>query len=167
MKKLLLLIPAILLFFNSCTTVGPPGPPGPPGQDGLLAQIFEANVTFSSQNDYQQLIEFPGNIKVYDTDIVMAYILTGVDNGVDIWEPLPQTLYFNDGSLLYGYNHTFADIVFFLDGTVNLYTLDPEFTNDIVFRIAIIPADFAKTFDINNYNEVIRNLATDNIVKLN
>jgi len=167
MKKLLLLIPAILLFFNSCTTVGPPGPPGPPGQDGLLAQIFEAKVDFTNQNDYEVLVEFPGNIKVYDTDIVMAYILTGVDNNVDIWEPLPQTLYFNDGSLLYGYNHTYADIVFFLDGTVNLNTLDPQFTKDIVFRIAIIPADFAKTFDINNYNEVVRNLQTDNIVKLN
>lgn len=166
MKKLLL-IPVLLLFLNSCTTVGPQGPPGPPGQDGILAQIFEAEVSFSNQNNYEVLVEFPNNIEVYDTDIVMAYILTGVDNGVDIWEPLPQTLYFNDGSLLYGYNYTYADIVFFLDGTVNLNTLDPQYTNDIVFRIAIIPAEFAKTFDINNYNEVVRNLQLENIVKLN
>ncbi|RUA12447.1 MAG: hypothetical protein DSY82_01220 [Flavobacteriia bacterium] len=165
MKKLILLIPTLLLFFNSCTT-GPPGPPGPQGQDGLLAQIFEAKVSFSNQNNYEVLVEFPNNIKVFDTDIVMAYILTGVDNGVDIWEPLPQSLFFNDGSLLYGYNHTYTDIVFFLDGTVNLDTLDTQFTNNIVFRIAIIPADFAKTFNINNYNEVVRNLQSDNIIKL-
>jgi hypothetical protein len=167
MKKILFLIPVILLFFNGCTTVGPPGPPGPPGQDGLLAQIFEANVTFSRQNNFEALVEFPKNINVYDTDIVMAYILTGVDSGVDIWEPLPQTLFFDDGTLLYGFNHTYADIVFFLDGTVNLLTLDPSFTDDIVFRIAIIPADFAKDFDISNYNEVVKNSQVENIVKLN
>jgi hypothetical protein len=168
MKKLLLLIPVILLFFNSCTTIGPPGPPGPPGQDGLLATIFEPSpITFNSQNNYENLVNFPSNIKVYDTDIVMAYKLTGVDQGVDIWEPLPQTLYFSDGSLLYGYNHTYADIVFFLDGTVNLGNLDPELTDNIVFRVAIIPADFAKNVDIFNYSEVVKDLPIENIVKLN
>ncbi len=167
MKKYLLLLTFIASVFNACTTVGPPGPPGPPGQDGLLAKIFEAKVTFSSQNNFEELVVFPKNIEVYDTDIVMAYILTGVDKGVDIWEPLPQTLYFNDGTLLYGYNHTFADIVFFLDGTVNLNTLDPDFTNDIVFRVAIIPADFAKDINVNNYDEVTQNIEVHDIVKLN
>ena len=169
MKKLLL-IPIISLFIISCVSeIGPPGPPGQDGIDGIniLGQIFEAQVDFTADNDFEVFIEFPSQIEVFDTDVVIAYILVGIDNGVDIWEPLPQTLFFEDGILLYGYNYNFNDIVFFLDGTVSIADLNPELTQDIIFRVAIIPADEAKSVDTNNLKEVMNALHNKEIIKLN
>ncbi|MEN8187221.1 MAG: hypothetical protein ABFR05_08850, partial [Bacteroidota bacterium] len=166
MKKLLALLLIIPLLF-SCE-----GEMGPPGQDGLdgisiLGQVFEAQVDFNTGNDFQVLVDFPSQIEVYDTDVVLAYILAGTDNGVDIWEPLPQTLFFNEGILLYGYNHTYADIEFFLDGTVSFEDLIPELTQDIIFRIAILPADAAQSLDLNNLESVMSALQNQEIIKLN
>ena len=84
--------------------IGPPGPPGPPGfdgADGLIGSIFEAQVDFDKADNYEAFVDFPSNIEVFDTDVVIAYILTAVDNGTDIWEPLPQTLFFDADILLY------------------------------------------------------------------
>ncbi len=167
MKKLFLILPIISLLFSSC--ISEIGPPGPPGQDGIniLGQIFEAQVTFDDSNNYEVLIDFPSNIDVYDTDVVIAYILSGHDNGVDIWEPLPQTLFFEDGILLYGFNHTYADIAFFLDGTVYLDELQAQFTDNIIFRVAIIPADSAQGLNLDNLDVVLNSLQNQEIIRLN
>ena len=149
--------------------VGPPGPPRPPGADGadgLIGTIFEAQVDFEKANDYQAIVEFP-DIELFDTDVVVAYILTAVDNGTDIWEPLPQTLFLGDDILLYGYDHTFFDIRFFLDGTVDLGTLDPVFTDGVIFRVAIIPADFAKEIDVNKFEDVMSAMKIEQVKRIN
>jgi len=166
MKRIFLFLSIITLSFVSC--VSEVGPPGPPGQDGIniLGQIFEAQVNFNASNNYEVLIDFPSNIEVYDTDVVIAYILSGNDNGVDIWEPLPQTLFFEDGILLYGFNHTFADIAFFLDGTVYLDELSSQFTQNIIFRVAIIPADSAQGIDLNNLDDVMNSIQNQEIIRL-
>ncbi|MEN8123985.1 MAG: hypothetical protein ABFR32_02570 [Bacteroidota bacterium] len=167
MKKILPILLSVSLLFVSC--VSEIGPPGPPGQDGIniMGQIFEAQVNFNDSNNYEVLIDFPSNIEVYDTDVVMAYILSGVDNGVDIWEPLPQTLFFEDGILLYGFNHTYADIQFFLDGTVYLDDLSTQFTQDIIFRVAIIPAESAQGLNLDNLDSVLNSLQNQEIIRLN
>lgn len=160
MKKLSLLSSLlVVLLFISCT--GDPGPQGPPGfdgidgADGLIGTIFEVEADFNATNNYEYLVDIPTNIEVFDTDVIMAYILSGVDNDVDIWEPLPQTLFFDDGILLYGFNHTFFDVNFFLDGTKDFASLDPLFTDGVVFRVAVIPAAFAETTDLTNIKEVM------------
>ena len=109
------------------------------------------------------LVDIPTNIEVFDTDVVMAYILTGIDDDVDIWEPLPQTIFFEDGILLYGFNHTFFDVNFFLDGTEDFASLDPLFTDGVVFRVAIIPAAFAETLDLTNINDVMSAMEIENV----
>jgi len=150
--------------------IGPPGPPGPPGfdgADGLIGSIFEAQVDFDKANNYEAFVDFPSNIEVFDTDVVIAYILTAVDNGTDIWEPLPQTLFFDADILLYGYDHTAFDIRFFLDGTIDLGTLDPVFTDGVIFRVAIIPADFAATIDVNKFEDVMSALKVENVKRIN
>lgn len=161
MKKYLFL-PVLALFLVSC--YGPPGPPGPPG-DGDLAQVFEVTANFNADNNYEYYAAFPGNINVYDSDVVQAYILAGVEQGTDVWEPLPQTLFFGNEMLLYGYNYTKFDIIFFLDGTVNLSLLDPSYKDNVIFRVAIIPAEFAKNVDVKNYYDVIKHVDSDNIIK--
>lgn len=149
---------------------GLPGPPGVPGEDGtngILGQVIEAEVDFNKANGYEYLVELPGDIEVYDSDLIMSYILVGVDNGVDIWEPLPQTLFFGNEILLYGYDHTMFDVRFFLDGTVNFDFLDSFYTDGIIFRIAIIPADYAKTIDVNKMQTVLTALKVENVKRIN
>ena len=162
-----------ILSFGLTSCEGPAGPPGPPGlpgadgADGLIGSVFEAQINFDKANDYQEIVEFPANIEVFDSDVVVAYILTAVDNGTDIWEPLPQTLFFDTEILLYGYDHTAFDIRFFLDGTIDLGNLDPVFTDGVIFRIAIIPADFAQTLDVNKFEDVMSALKVEQVKRIN
>ncbi len=167
MKKFIVLIISLALI--SCE--GPQGPPGPPGFDGIniLGNVFEANVTFSPGNGYSSLIPFPNNYEVFESDVVMVYLLeeqvSDPSGPIDVWTPLPQSFFLNDGSqVVYNFNHTFLDVNLFLDGNVNLNSLGPGFTNNQIFRIAVLPAEFADSFDGNleNYNEVIQALETQN-----
>jgi hypothetical protein len=167
MKKLIVLLISITLL--SCE--GPQGHPGPPGFDGIniLGSVFEANVTFSPANGYSALVPFPNNIEVFESDVVMVYLLeeqvSDPTGPIDVWTPLPATFFLNGGSqVVYNFNHTFLDVNLFLDGNVNLDTLGPAFTNNQIFRIAILPADFAEEFDINveNYGEVMQAMKAQN-----
>jgi hypothetical protein len=127
---------------------------GADGADGLIGSIFEVEADFTPDG-YEYSVDIPASIEVFDTDIVMAYVLTEVLDGVDIWEPLPQTLFFGNEILLYGYDYTFSDVRFFLDGTIDLNSLGALYTDNILFRVAVIPADFAASIDVSNINEVM------------
>ncbi|NND62897.1 MAG: hypothetical protein HKN48_06845 [Flavobacteriaceae bacterium] len=157
MKKFLLLFAAVSsTFFMSCE--GDPGPPGEPGIN-ILGQVFEVNIDFTQSNDYRQLINIPNNIEVFESDAILVYWLEDVvDNGggtLDVWTPLPQTIYLDGGgSFQYTFNHTFIDVLLFLQGDVDLGTLGNGFTNDQIFRIAVVPAEFG---DANLTMEEIEN----------
>ena len=160
-------------LLTSCVgDIGPQGPPGFDGQDGLdgadglIGNIFEAEVSFTEENGYEAFVDFPTTIEVFDTDVVLAYILNGTDNGTDIWEPLPQTLFFDDLILLNAFDHTAADIRFFLDGTVDPASLDPLYTDNVVYRVAIIPADFAASINTSDINEVMGALNVKSVVRV-
>lgn len=161
MKKLLAFLSIASLLFVSCEgdpgPPGPPGPPGDPGGDGAIGRVFEYNVTFTDLNAEipSEIYDFPSGIDLYDTDVVVAYQLIDVIDGTDVWEPLPRTLYFNDGILMYGFNHTVSDIEFFLDGTVSFPTLDSFYTDAIIMRVAILPADLVGQIDVNDFNQVM------------
>lgn len=166
MKKFLILLPILSLLFISCE-----GPMGPPGQDGLngvniLGQIFEAQVNFNAGDNYEVFVDIPNQIEVFDTDIIMAYILVGEFEGRDIWEPLPQTLFFEDETLLYGFNYTTLDVSFFLDGTVDFDNLPSEFTQNIIFRVAVLPADAVQGMDLSNMENVLNAMENKDIIKL-
>ena len=159
MKKISLFLLFSIVLFMSCE--GPQGPPGfdgfdgADGADGLIGSIFELEATFAPDDGYEYFVDIPASIEVFDTDIVMAYVLTEVLDGVDIWEPLPQTFFIDNEILLYGYDHTSSDVRFFLDGTIEFNTLEPKYTDNITFRVAVIPADFAASIDVSNINEVM------------
>lgn len=146
MKNLILFLAAVSTFFiTSCE--GPEGPPGEPGIN-ILGQVFEANVTFTQGNEFQQLITFPSGIEVFESDVVLVYWLEdvvsdGSGGTLDVWSQLPQTIYLDGGgSFQYTFNHTFVDALIFLQGDVDLNTLGNGFTNDQIFRIAIVPSEF-------------------------
>lgn len=170
-STLFILVTFLFISCEGSTGIpGPPGPPGAPGEDGLdavIGQVIEAQVDFNKGNGYEYLVEIPSDIEVYESDIIMCYILVGEDNGFDIWEPLPQTLFFGDDILLYGFDHTQYDVNFFMDGTVDFGGLDPYYTDGIIFRIAIIPADYAKSIDVNKIETVMRALKVEDIKRIN
>ena len=153
MKHILLFLAlSSTILFTSCE--GPEGPPGEPG--GLVyGQVFEANVNFqydaTSSTFISPFISFP--VEVYESDVILAYRFEGTEtiNGevVDIWSPLPRSLFYQDGTgdiFEYSFNHTYFDAQFVIDGNFDLSTFnDPAFLNNQLFRIAVVPSEFAKT----------------------
>ncbi|PVW15676.1 collagen-like protein [Marixanthomonas spongiae] len=151
MKQILLFLAlSTTILFSSCE--GDPGPQGPPG-DEFLAQVFETTVDFQYDGNVSltsPIVAFPNTIEVFESDAVLAYQLVGQDNSVnppaDVWEQLPRSQFFNDGTgdvFQYSFNHTFLDIQFVIDGNFDVTTLGSDFTNDQIFRVVIVPAEFA------------------------
>lgn len=164
MKNLLLFFALFsTVIFTSCE--GDPGPPGPQGEPGIniLGQVFEVTVDFTPGNDFSRLITFPGNIEVFESDVVLVYLLEDVINGTDVWSQLPQTFFVDQGTLVYNFDHTFIDVRLFLDGNFDLNTLGSAFTNDQTFRIAIVPSEFGT--DNLSMDELLRitNIDIDDI----
>lgn len=172
MKQIKLLLGSLLIIFIfSCE--GPTGPPGPPGFDGvdgldgvnILGQVLEIEGTFSPSNNYSLFYEFPTTVEVFESDVVLIYILwdeTVDGNGepVDIWRLLPQTRILNQGLLQYNYDFTFLDVSVFLESDFDLGSLQPGDTDNQIFRIAIVPAEFAQAskIDTSNIVEVMSSL---------
>ncbi|MDH3697693.1 MAG: collagen-like protein [Flavobacteriaceae bacterium] len=178
MKKISLLLFAITgLLFLSCE--GPAGPPGPPGFDGfdgidgqdgitVLGKVLEIEGTFSSENEYVLFYEFPLEVEVFESDIVLVYILweqfEDTDGEfVDVWRLLPQTRLLDQGILQYNFDHTFFDVSIFLESDFDLSTLGAADTDNQIFRVAILPAEFGKdeTFDPTNLDAVMTKLQID------
>jgi hypothetical protein len=170
--KLALLLSAALLI--SCE--GPTGPMGPPGQNGqdgedgldgdsFLGTVFEIQGDFTSENDFSLYFAFPESTVVYESDVVLVYILweqTTIEGGevLDVWRLLPQTVFLDEGILQYNYDFTYADVLIFLGGTIDFNTLLPGEAEDQIFRIAILPADYAesKSLDVSDYNSLMKSL---------
>jgi hypothetical protein len=169
----------IALFFMACT--GPQGPPGFDGFDGLdgfdgrdgadgvdgvniLGQVIDIEGSFTPENDYAILYEFPQTVEVFDTDIVLVYLLwdqTEDSNGeaVDIWRLMPQTRILNQGLLQYNYDYTFFDVSLFMEFNFNAAELLPSDTDNQVFRIAVLPADLTQgKLDTSNIYSVMGRL---------
>lgn len=156
MRRILSFISVFALLLTACE--GDPGPPGLDGLNGLDGEIiassaFEIVLDLNETNNYE-FIE-PYGFNVLPTDVTLVYISWEVDGGQDIWRLLPQTEYFNDGTLVYNYDFTQNDVRFFLDGTTDFSTLDPSYTDAQVFRVVVVPADNVGRIDITNLDTVI------------
>ena len=133
-----------MLFLNSCYS------DNDTIEVSSLSQVFETTVSFTNSNSYSQLVTIPSDIQVYESDVILVYWLEDVVSGpngdaFDVWTPLPQTIYTNEGSFQYSFNHTFIDVFLFLQGDINFDDLGNNVTNNQIFRIAIVGAEFAKT----------------------
>lgn len=160
----------LALILISCEgSVGPPGPPGPSGEDGsgLLGQVIEVVADLNAGTNFEYFVEIPSEIEVFESDVVMVYRLMGAFEGSDIWEPLPQTIFRDSGILLYGFDYTLFDVRLFLDGDADFSRLDPDDTDGLIYRIAIIPADFAKTIDVKKMSKVMEVLKIKDVKRIN
>lgn len=185
MRKINLLLGAFLaIFFISCE--GPQGPPGLDGFDGfdgadgedginILGKVVDIEGSFTLENDYSIFYEFPQSIEVFETDVVLVYILwdqTEDDNGepVDIWRLMPQTRILDQGLLQYNYDYTFFDVNIFLESDFDLETLQPGDTDNQVFRIAVLPAESTTgKLDTSNITSVMAHIGVneDDVQKIN
>ena len=179
MKKIKLLL-GIVLAALTLSCEGPEGPPGPPGFDGLdgldgqdgvniLGQVIEIEGTFSTENDYRIFFEFPQTVEVFESDVVLVYLLwEQVDdpdggNPIDVWRLMPQTRILDQGLLQYNYDHTFLDVNIFLESDFDLGTLLPGDTDNQIFRIAVVPAEFGNdpSVDFTNLDSVMNAMKFD------
>lgn len=167
MKKIFTLLFLSTFLFTSCSDEGPQGPPGPagpagpPGEDGF-GTVIDIEGSFTSGNEYSLLLDFNAEgIEVFESDAVLVYMKTGEDgtadgSPVEVFRMLPQTYYIGGEALQYNYDFTFFDLMIFLDGTVDLGTLDAEYTNDRIFRVIVLPADFAESMETSNINNILK-----------
>jgi len=167
--KGIFLLLAVAVLISCEGPIGPVGPPGEPGENGdaFIGTVIDIQGDFTQSGEYIIAHSFiDDDVVVYESDVVLVYILwdqTEDDNGdpVDIWRLLPQSVVFNNGDILqYNYDHTFFDVEIFLDGTVDFGSLDPSYLQDQVFRIAVLPADYAKSnsLDVSDLSSVMRAL---------
>lgn len=159
MKRITLLFAFIgMITMQSCT--GPEGAPGTPGQDGLLSEVLEYNVSFTTANNFSNLISFPHTI--YSSDMVLVYRLSGsTSQGTDIWKLLPETYYTNTGAFDFRYDFDFTkvDVNIYMDG-FDLATVNNSYRINQILRVVILPGYFGNknansaSIDFNNYNAV-------------
>ena len=160
MKKLLAFSLSLLgiLLFQGCE--GPEGPAGIDGLDGvnIVSEVFEVEVNFTAANNFSEQFNFTPNI--IESDVVLAFIEWEIDGGNTVWRALPQNVFFNEGGvLIYNYDFSKADFRLFLDGAINPTTLGTEWTLNQLFRVIVVPGDYASNrIDFTNYEAVTKML---------
>ncbi len=159
---------AFLMIFQACEgpagPAGPQGPEGPqglqgvPGDDGFnfVGTTYEAEANFNADNDYGELFAFPEEL--FEGDVVLVYRLSGFipETESPVWRQIPQTIFFEEGVLMYNFDFTTADFAVFLDGPIDFSILGPEWTDQQIFRIVVVPSDFPDgRIDFSNYEAVM------------
>lgn len=176
MKKILTFFAVVgLIAFTSCE-----GPEGPPGLDAPVADVFEIeNVNFSATANSENYFNF--RKQIYLGDVVLVYRYGGPDpkTGRDIWVPLPESHYYNDGGLYFAYKFDFTqdNVRLYTEGFgLNTNPIPPDLVVKQIFRIVVVPgldpiitAKSVNKFDSSNYYKVIEkyNIDDSNIKKLN
>lgn len=108
----------------------------------------------------------PFNGSLLSQDIVLVYRKTNPGNNTPIWEPLPKTYFFNEGTMDYTFNFTTTDVQIDLRADFNLSIKEDNnfrntFLNAQTFRVVLVPAVYggknANTADLSkmSYEEVI------------
>lgn len=161
MKKIFQIFALIgIIGFHACE--GPEGPIGLQGEQGepgivLVGSTIEVEVDFTAANDYQSLFDTP--FKLEESDGLLVYRLSGIQDNKDVWRLLPQTYFFQEGVLQYNFDYTVDDVNIFLDGAIDLSTVPAQWATDQVFRVIVVPSDFVNNrIDFNDYEAVTQML---------
>lgn len=134
-----------LFFLTGCQ--GPAGPTGPEGPEGpagpeIIPTSFEFEVDLVQGNSFEYFSDIPSQIDVFDSDIMLAYVLEDYieEDDLEVWRQLPLTDFTDNGTRVLNFDFTVVDLRLFLDAD---YTLGPgdEFEN-ILIRAVHVPAGF-------------------------
>ncbi|MBX9807824.1 MAG: hypothetical protein K2X95_08500 [Flavobacteriaceae bacterium] len=149
MKKIITLLAVIGMFsFQGCTTTDNSV------DNDTISTVFETKEVSFVPTNYTIRFNFPSAI--YPSDMVLVYRLAGTANGKDLWEFLPETYYFDNGTRDFSYNfnftNTFVDI--YLNGN-DLISVPSGNRLNQIFRIVVVPANLIYAVDKNNYPAVM------------
>jgi len=151
---LLLAVVAGMALTQSCE--GDQGPKGDPG-NALEAAVYEISGVNFVAPSYGIFYTFPQQILA--SDHLLVYRLSGVENGIDVWQPLPHTYFFSDGTrdFEYGFDFTQNDVNVFLDGN-DLESINSQYRSNQVLRFVSVPGYFANKLNTKTYKEVTETL---------
>lgn len=161
-KKITLILALIgMISLTSCTveeTYVVDGNGGYNDSD-TISEVWEyTNVDLHSGNGYSVFLDFPHS--TYTSDMILVYRLADYGSAGDVWKLLPETYYFNDGTIDFGYSNDST----IYDVQVNMFGYDLAGLNDVykfdqVFRVVVIPGYYgnkmSNSIDFNDYNAVI------------
>ena len=160
MKKITLLFVFIgMITLQSCTVNEV--------QDNVdndtISEVFEyTNVDLTSGNGYSALLTFP--YATYTSDMVLVYRLVDYGSAGDVWKLLPETYYFDDGTLdlRYDFDFTRFDAELHLEG-FDLAGVSNNYKLNQIFRVVIVPGFFGKNnkVNFNDYKAVVKALKID------
>lgn len=138
-----------------------------------IGQTFEVgNIDFETTDGFQANVNVvvPNSIVVFNSDVPLVFVLDPIltaENGVDVFEPLPRTFFFNNGGFAqYRFNFIFDEQIGIFDLDLILESddfdaLGNDFTQNQVFRIVVVPAEFAQTHSTDNLDTVLSELNLD------
>jgi hypothetical protein len=170
MRKFTLLFAFIgIISLQSCTVHDTPAQQVNNNYE-FLATTYQYNLSFTTANNFSALVTFPQ--ATYPTDMALAYRLSGVDNGANVWKLLPETYYTNTGALDFRYDFDFTQFnaSIYMDG-FDLAGVNSNYRINQVIRIVIIPSNkgnkTAANIDFNNYNAVAKafNIDESRVIK--
>lgn len=154
MKKFTLILAVVgMITLGSCST----------NNDNVdndtISEVFRFyNVDFLP-NDYSVVLEYPHAI--YNSDMVLVYRLSGTFNGDDVWKLLPESYYFDDGTLDLRYDNDFTifNAEVHLEG-YDLAGVSNAFKLNQTLRVVVIPGYFVgnktNTVDFKDYKAVVK-----------
>ena len=157
MKKITLILAFIgMITLESCSTNNDTV------DNDTISEVFEyTNVDFLP-NDYSVVLTYPHSI--LNSDMVLVYRLSGSFQGEDVWKPLPETYYFDDGTLdlRYDFDFTRFDSEVHLEG-FDLAGVSDAYKSNQIFRVVIVPGYFGNKnkMDFNDYKAVVKALHID------
>ena len=168
MKKITLVLAFIgMMTLQSCST---DNSNANPVDNDTISEVFEySNVNFTVDNGFSQLLTYPHSI--YTSDMILVYRLTGYFQGEKIWKPLPETYFFDDGTLDLSYDFDFTryDAELHMEG-FDLPAVTAGYSLGQVFRVVVVPAYFGKQskINLNDYKAVEKalNINESKIIKI-
>jgi hypothetical protein len=110
MKKLFTLLALVgLVNLQSCTVTETT----PLIDNDTISEVFEVTTNFNTANGYTKIVGL--NPAIFASDVVLVYHLYDVVNGQDVWRPMPQTYYIdNGGAIDYNFDFTRNDVKIFM-----------------------------------------------------
>lgn len=165
MKKITLIVAFIgMITLQSCSTSNDNNI-----DNDTISEVFEyTNVNFLP-NDYSVVLIYPHSI--LSSDMVLVYRLSGSFQGEDIWKLLPETYYFDDGTLdlRYDFDFTRFDAELHLEG-FDLAGVSNGYKLNQIFRVVVVPGYFGKNskMNLNDYKAVIKvlNINESKLIKI-
>ena len=152
MKNLIIVFAALMMAaLSSCITdeVGPAGPQGPQGEQGPKGDsgyVFEFEGINFTDPDYEVYLPFPDDFETLTSDVALVYLLWDVveidGQDIEVWRPLPQSIFTDLGVLQYNFDFTTLDVRLFMSADFDLGQLGAIDTDDWIARVVIAPGDF-------------------------